>query len=537
MLTEDRAEQRIEQKELDLGGLQFDSKVDLSEEASQKNTLEKAIAALPNLKSPSRPLVKVLLAIALVGGGATTWTLLNRSGNTDAAPASAAMPPRPVEVTTLQAGDGVQEVELIGEVEAADQATVRSQTSGTVQQVLVAVGDSVRPGQTLAVLDNSDQRLAVAEAQAALASARSQLSRMETGTRPEIVAQRRAELRAAQAREQEAQTNLRNVRSLLPSLVAQRQAELEMAKSAEVEAVDSFQRTRELADTGALSRRALVEAESRANGAKSDRLRAASAVAAQRTENQQRLSQAKAAVDTATSDRLRAAASLAEATAGPRQEDIVAQRGVVRAAQSNVAQAQLQLNRAVITADTAGIISQRPVNTGDYVERNSEILTVVSRDRLDVFLDVPETYSGQVQPGTSVTLSASALPSWEGQATIAGVVPSADAASRRQRVRVRLDSSPQGLLPGMAIAATVEMPVRVEGSQFVVSRDSLTRRLNQWVVFVKEEGQAQEVPVELVTDMGETVAIASPDLRAGQSLVTKGGDGLRDGAPIQVAQN
>ncbi len=507
--------------------------------------LKRAIAALPfvdrsRLKA-SRPLVKVMVAIAVASGGVGAWTVINGASSPDAAPAASAMPPRPVEVVALEVGDGTQELALIGEVEAADQAMVRSQASGTVRQVLVNVGDRVQPGQTVAVLDNSDQRLALAEANAALASAQSSLSRMEAGTRPEVVAQRRAELRAAQAREAEARTNVQNVQALLPSLLAQREAELAAAQSTEVEAADNLERTRALTDTGALSRRAFVEAQSRANGARSERLRAQSGVAAQRTENQQRLSQARATLDTATSERLRAAAQLAEATAGPRREDIAAQRGVVRSAQSAVAQAQLQLNRTAITADAAGIVSQRPVNVGDYVDRNDQVVEVVSRDRLDIFLDVPERYTGQVQPGMAVTLTANALPTWEGQATIAGVVPTADAASRRQRVRVRLEASPEGLLPGMAIAATMEMPTaplaEAQGEKFVVSRDSLTRRLDQWVVFVYNEGAAREVPVDLITDMGETVAIASPDLQPGQSLVSKGGDGLRDGVPIQVTND
>jgi len=51
-----------------------------------------------------------------------------------------------------------------------------------VQQVLVQSGDRVTPG-TIAILDDADQQLAVAEAQARLAQERSELARLEVGTR------------------------------------------------------------------------------------------------------------------------------------------------------------------------------------------------------------------------------------------------------------------------------------------------------------------------------------------------------------------
>lgn len=483
-----------------------------------------------------RPWLKFLLMATLLGGGAATWHFTTQhSPEPQVAQSAPAFPPRPVETATLVQGQGTQTLNLIGEVVAADRATVRSRTSGIVKQVLVDVGDRVTPGHTIAILDQADQELALAEAQASLAAARSELTRLQTGTRVEIVAQRQAELQAAQAREQEALDNLRNLEALVPDLFAQRQAELEMARALQTEALDNLERTGELVAEGALSNRALVEAQANANAAASDRLRATAAVTAQKTENQQDIAQARALLDAATGERLRLEAVLAEATAGPRREEIEAQQGLVEAAEAAVALAELELERVTITTDIAGNISDRPVNVGDYIQRNDPILSVVSRDRLDIFLEVPEAHSGQVTPGETVQLTASALPNWAGQAEIAGVVPATDGASRRQMVRVRLDNPPTGLLPGMAITGYLERSL--PESQFVISRDALTRRIDQWVVFsINQDNQAQEVTVDLVSDMGQQVAIASPGLTVGQSIVVNGGDGLRDGASVQVVE-
>jgi len=132
----------------------------------------------------------------------------------------------------------------------------------------------------------------------------------------------------------------------------------------------------------------------------------------------------------------------------------------------------------------------------------------------------------------TIDLTTRALPQWKQRATITAVVPSAETASRRQRVRVQINKPPSGLIPGMAIAGNLNMPSN--RSSFVVSRDALTRRQNEWLVFAVADGKAKQIPVEMVSDMGKNVAIYHPTLRIGQRIVLRGGDGLQDGAPVKI---
>ncbi len=199
---------------------------------------------------------------------------------------------------------------------------------------------------------------------------------------------------------------------------------------------------------------------------------------------------------------------------------------------SVVNQAKLQIQRTNIKANSGGVVLQRQVSPGDYLQNGGEIVTLVAGDKLDIFLELPEQLSGQVAAGTRIELTARALPQWKGNATITGVVPSADAASRRQRVRVRLDNPPQSLLPGMAISGNLQLAANTEG--FVVSRDALTRKQDKWLVFAVEDGKAKQMEVEMVADMGQQVAISGNDLQPGQKIVLRGGDGLRDGAKVKV---
>jgi RND family efflux transporter MFP subunit len=380
------------------------------------------------------------------------------------------LPPVPIQIVMLKRGEGVRRIQLLGQVEATKSATLRTQTAGTVEQVLVEVGDRVTPGMTIATLDDADQQLALAEAQSRLAQERSELAGLEVGTRSEIIAQRRAELRVAQAREREAQQNLA--------------------------------RYEELVAAGAISEKALLEE--------------------------------RATLDATQAERLKVQAALAEATAGPTREAIAAQQASVAAAESAVNQAQLTLARTQITAPTSGIVRSREVSTGDLLESNDPVLTLVNSNELDSFLELPEQLSGSITPGLPVELTARALPNWRQRATISGVVPAANAASRRQMVRVRLPNPPENLLPQMAIAA--ELQLQVAPSSFVVPRDALVRRDEAWMVYTVANGKATQVPVQLVVDMGETMAISSNQLQDGQPIVVRGSEALMDGAPVQVIE-
>ncbi|NJR62872.1 MAG: efflux RND transporter periplasmic adaptor subunit [Cyanobacteria bacterium CRU_2_1] len=412
----------------------------------------------------------LLALLLLVGGGVVIWRTFTPASAPSSSEMAPGFPPTPVEIVALKQGEGVRRIQLLGQIEASKTATLRTQTAGMVEQVLVEVGDRVTPGMTIATLDDADQQLALAEAQARLAQERSELARLEVGTRPEIIAQRQAELRSAQAREREAQ--------------------------------ESLARYVVLVEEGAISENALIEE--------------------------------RAAVDATTADRLQAEATLAEAMAGPTREEIAAQQASVAAAESAVDQAQLALTRTQVTAPAGGIVQSREVSTGDLLESNDPILTLVNGDDLNVFLELPEQLSGSITPGLLVELTARALPDWRQRATISGVVPAANAASRRQMVRVDLNNPPQNLLPKMAIAA--ELQLQVDPDSFVVPRDALVRREEIWLVYTVVEGKAMEVQVQLVVDMGETMAVSSHQLQVGQPIVVRGSEALMDGVPVQIVE-
>jgi RND family efflux transporter MFP subunit len=503
--------------------------------ASDLQTATEISNETTNLVARSKkPWIWVTTALAVTTSGVILWRMVlpQTNGAQSANAQSQGPPPRAVELTTLTPGNGVRQVQLIGQVEATEQATIRAQTSGVLREIRVQAGDRVLQNQVIARLDDADQQLALAEAQGQLAEAQGQLDRLEVGTRSEVISQRQAELRAAAAREQEARERLNGLIALQPKRIAQRQSELASAQAQERQALDNLQRTQPLAAEGAQSQRLLVEAESAADQARSERAGAEAALTETDVDSRQQIAVAKTALENAMSERSQIAATLAEAKAGPTREELETQRARTRTAQAAVNQAKLALQRTQIRTTSDGVVQTRQVSPGDYVQANGAILTMIAGDRLDLFLELPEDLTGQVTPGLAIELTARALPNWQSRTTITAVVPTADAASRRQRVRVQLNNPPPELLPGMAIDGQLALPSNQPS--FVISRDALTQHQNQWLVFTVEQNQAKAIEVQKVADMGAKVAISNPQLQTGQSVVLVGGDGLRDGAPVKV---
>ncbi len=465
-----------------------------------------------------------LIALLLLGGGYGLWQWLGPK--TQAGPGGPGggppadiqgPPPRPVVTTLLRAGIAGEQIRLLGQVESGDATILRSQAEGVIEELLVIAGDKIARGDVIAILDDMDQRLALAEAEAELQEAKADL----------IGAQ--AELTEIKAELAEADSNLAELKQgSRRSVIEQRRAAVEAAKAQEAAARDNLTRIQNLAQEGAVAERLLVEAQT--------------------------------GIDGMRSDRLAAEANLEDAQAGPRRDELAAEAAKVTAGQAAVAaqeaaisaqeatvaaqeavmeQAVLALQRNKIIATAPGIVNDMLVNRGDYVRSADSILELVDNSVVDILLELPEARASQIQPGQPVVLSSRALPGLPIETAIDSLTPIASATSRSRAARIRLSNPPPGLLPGTALVADLKLSSSSDGYQ--VSRDVLTRRSGEWLVYAIEAGgdgpaMAQEIPIELVSDNGESVIIDSPELQPNLEIVLKGGDALRHEAPVMVVE-
>ena len=300
---------------------------------------EDAKTAAPprSLKSRRAQLFGVLGAAVLIGAGAwgVHWFVADRG-----------------KVTTDNAYVG------------ADTAQVTPRVAGAVTQVLVSDTQAVKAGQVLVVLDDSDARLAVVNAQAALGQA----ERKVKG----LFADAQALGGQVQARQAD---------------VTRADAQIASSKSDVDRASVELKRRQALAASGAVSGDELTDAQNRLATATA----ALQAAQASRT-------QAQAQIVAAQGTRSANDALISGASVDANPE--------VAAAKARLAQAQLDLARTVIRAPVDGVVARKNVEVGQQVQVGQALMDVTPVGSAYVDANFKEVQLKQVRIGEPVTLTA-----------------------------------------------------------------------------------------------------------------------------------
>ena len=245
----------------------------------------------------------------------------------------------------------------------ADSAQVTALVSGPVKEVRVAGTQAVKKGDILVILDDADQRIAVADAEAALRLARQHYGQAD------------ANADAARAR------------------VAARGAEIAQAKARLRDANATVERAR-----AELARRASIAGTGAVSG--------------------EELAAARAALTSASAARDLAAAGIAsaEATRGSASGDLGAAEAIVRgttidtapdvaAAEARLEKARLDLARTVLRAPVDGIVTNRAVQVGQRIAAGAPIMVIVPIGTAYVDANFKESQFGDIRIGQPVELT------------------------------------------------------------------------------------------------------------------------------------
>jgi multidrug resistance efflux pump len=284
-----------------------------------------------------------------------------------------------------------------GTVEARD-ITVGSRTGGRVKEVLVHEGDRVAAGRALLVLEAGDLDAQKAEAEAELAEAMANQTKVEAGSRPEEIAEANARSSEAAAALAEAQKGAR------AEDIAQARARFEAEQAAVDKAEADARRARSLLASGSIAKAEEDDAE-----------------IALRTALAQRNAQ-KQAMDalvngTRAEDVLQAAARASQARAaanllkaGSRVEDVQLARAQVTAAKGKLDKIANEIFELTISAPRAARVESLDLRPGDILGQNAPAATLLEDDQLYVRIYVPETRLGLVKIGQEVPVIVDSFP-------------------------------------------------------------------------------------------------------------------------------
>ncbi|HXU12486.1 MAG TPA: efflux RND transporter periplasmic adaptor subunit [Candidatus Binatia bacterium] len=207
-------------------------------------------------------------------------------------------------------------------------------------------------------------------------------------------------------------------------------------------------------------------------------------------------------------------------------------RASVAEARSQFELADLDRQRSVVHALVPGVINSKTVATGQHVDSDAVLATLVDTRALDVRFRISEQESVRLSDGVEVRFTTSGRPGKEFTARVFHISSTADPASRMVECLARVDNPGGVLKPGFF--AEVKADVESHKGAVVIPERSVLSTDRGFVVFEVKDGKAVERRVSLgmrTRDGG--VEIAS-GLEPGAQVVTDGGSILKDGAPVEV---
>ncbi|MBD2438027.1 efflux RND transporter periplasmic adaptor subunit [Nostoc sp. FACHB-110] len=368
-----------------------------------------------------------------------------------------------------------------GTIKPERSINVSPKNSGILKQLLVKEGDSVKQGQILAYMDDTDLQGNLTQAQGQVAQAQANLQKAQAGNRPQDIAQ-------AQAQLNEAQANLRKVEAgNRPQDIGQAQARLRSAQATLNQAEDDLRRNQQLYSSGAIALQVVNQSRAARDTAQAQVNEAQQALSLQQAGSRQEdIQQARATVQ----QRQQALDLL---KAGTRQEDIQAARAQVTSARGALQDIQAQINNTIIRAPFAGVVTQKFADPGAFVTpttsgsavssaTSSSILALASTNQ--VVANVSESNISKIRLGQKVTIKADAYPGrvFEGQVIQIAAQATVEQNVTSFQVKASL-SDPQNLLrSGMNV--DVEFQVGQLENALVVPTASVVRRENGTGVYV-----------------------------------------------------
>lgn len=201
------------------------------------------------------------------------------------------------------------------------------------------------------------------------------------------------------------------------------------------------------------------------------------------------------------------------------------------AAEAQYESAKLQLEYATVRSPFTGIVTERLIEVGNLVNANDVVFRTADLDPLLARIYVPEKDIGQVRPGQSVRINVEGSDRTH-TGRVARISPIVDPQSGTVKVTVEIRDRRGTLRPGMF--TTVNLVIAIHEDVLQVEKKALVAEAEGSYAFLFQDGSAEKRLLGIGIAEGDYVEVVS-GLSDGDSIITVGQEGLRNGAPVRIA--
>ncbi|MBV9849888.1 MAG: efflux RND transporter periplasmic adaptor subunit [Armatimonadetes bacterium] len=497
-----------------------------------------------------------------------------------------------VNVVAVQQPPAWDVLTLPGNIQAVQQTAVTARASGYIKRWLVDIGDHVRRGQALALIDTPDfdqqvvqARAQVGGSQAALSQARANVSNQRAN-----LAQAYANLSRSDATLQQARTQLAQSQAALAQAQqssAQQRAQLAQAQANLDLARVTARRYENLLAEGAIDQQTTDQtvAAYRTNSANVEALQSAvRASEANVIAFRDAIGSSRANVAAYAEGVRSSQAQVAAAAANVRsaQDSVAASAANVRSNQANLARLAVLQGYQRVTAPFDGVITARNVDNGALISASGSVtgtdsttvgsgaagstslgnaaggnatgsgsapgggtsgstagggtptslFSIAQLGRLRIYISVPQAYVDNVRPGQTAQVLVRELPGKPFLGRVARTAGALDAATRTLVTEVDV-ANPQGLLrPGMFGQVRLRVP-HPGGALLIPDSALVTNAGGTQAIVVGRDSKLHYQPITVGRDFGQVIEVTS-GLQPRQQVLANPSDNLREGQAVHA---
>jgi len=212
-----------------------------------------------------------------------------------------------------------------------------------------------------------------------------------------------------------------------------------------------------------------------------------------------------------------------------------AKKAATTSADANVKRLEELEKFKTIYAPFDGVITARNTDIGALIGSGGEakeLFHIASMNRLRIFVNVPQLYSGAARPDMEADIEIQNLPGRTFKGRLSRTAQAIDPGSRTLLAEIDLDNPRGEILPGSFAQVHLKLPTSATTFRLPVS--TLIFRSEGLRVAVVKDNVVALTPVTLGRDFGNTVEIVT-GLAGTESVVVNPPDSLAEGQSVAVA--
>lgn len=202
----------------------------------------------------------------------------------------------------------------------------------------------------------------------------------------------------------------------------------------------------------------------------------------------------------------------------------------IKRAEVAIAQIKRRIDQTEVLAPFSGVVAQRLVQVGEFVNRGTQVARLVDTDHREIRAQAPLSVSAWVREGMEVPIQHQER---ESLSPVNHVIPVGDQRSRMFEVRIAAED------PAWIIGSPVRvaLPSSEPRELVAIPRDALVLRgTDIFVMRVNDDNTVERIDVETGIGLGGFVEVLG-NLDDGDRVVIRGGERLQPGQTVKISES